>query len=858
LELDDEEIANLIRQLPVQQVSPEEAYGLPAPWQPAIDSRVAPSLRRHELVELRERLERDHVVAIIGAPKVGKTSLAKLLALDLHNAGAVILDHDFRVPHSHGSLCELIVEKLLDRMKLPVHQLIHENIDTLVEALKRTRAFILLDNFESVLDSQFCLSDPGLAKLLETLLCARSTFRSFVVITTTGAISTQNGTRFPEFRLEGLNRDVAIRHLVENQNYRWTQRQAERIYDIKRGHPHVMHTASVEIKQGIAIGLDFEQAFERLSPEVINLEYAVHYLRFNRSDTAVAETVALHPEGMHVDGIQAIIRSLGIPDSVLPLVTRLHELGALSLVGGGWVKLLPQDQPYVYNRIADKDLMHRSALEWYQRQAKTLPRRPEPGEIENIYDLIFYHAVRARDAKGAWGALFTSTLASTLESAEKLHTLLYLCRQLRDCEGFEKLLPKERGQLFFFLGLTLRQLGELEEADSSLNNAESLFLETGDLVNQAAALAELGLLSRKKGRYGRSELDFYDMALEAIGNRQDTEAKIVRIRVLGRKGQALQREGADPAEVFHCLDLSVQIAREVGDKGVLATRLGILGNAHRELGQRNFPAAIRCYREAVGLAEELQSNPVLVGALRGLGMTYEKSKHFDRALELYLLVFEKTNKADVYGVVDVLGVLAHVHKSLERFSESEDYYRQALELAEQIGNMKAKAEILDELGNLYRTLASRENESLKKEAMLRQAVECNETALRIQMGFEGDPAGLANRHQELARTLSALGKTQEALRHFRTAVQFARAAKRQHLEAWQFRRLGEIFKKLGRSEDMVLCYAEALRLDRREMHHLERTVDQALLKMPSASRAALHLRLGFLREEVETLLGTIS
>ena len=854
--LSDSEIRNFIAHLPVVPVTQSVALGEQPRWEAWLDPRVDKSLREKELAGIREDLKQDPLVAIIGEPKVGKTSAAKLLAMDLDAAGVPILDYDFRLHEPrHGALSAVMLERFLEHLKLPVQRTIQENIAIFVGALTNKRLCVIFDNFESILDERLVISDLGLSRLIDILLGSRSNLKSVVIVTATSSFSTQSGNKFPERRLLGVGHDLAVRYLSTNSTYRWSVAQAERIYGIRDGHPHVMHIASAEIKQAMQLGLTFEQAFERLSPEVVNLAFGVQYSKLGPVEKVLTEIVALDPNGMRIDAIEGVAARRGVAETILPVITRLYEKQVFSKAGSGWIKMLPQDQPYVYSRIQAKEGMHRTALDWYKQHAGTIPVTQCLAEAaQRVYELIFYHAVRAREAKAAWEALFTSTLASTLERNEKLHTLLYLCRQLRECEGFQDLSPKDRGRVFLFLGLALRQLGQLDESERSMAQAETLAADAEDVVAQAAALAELGLLNSIKGKYGRSELDYYDLALDILGDRHDIEAKTVRCRVLGRKGHALQREGADPAEVFHHLELAVQIAREIGDKSVLAVRLGTLGTAHRELGQRNFPAAIRCFREALTVSADLESDSAIVGALRGLGMTYEKSKNFPRALELYLLAFHKTKKEDVYAMVDRLGILAHVHKNLQRFEESEKYYRQALELARQIDNRKAEAENLDELGNLYRQLASRENVGEKRAELLRTAVEYTETALRIQGGFEGDPAGLANRHQEFARTLLAQGNVKDAQSHFKSAVRCARAAKRQHLEAWQFKGLGKTFEKLGRNPEMILCYAKAAELDPREMHRLRRTIAEALQAMDAEARRALELRLKSLTGEIEGLL----
>jgi len=794
-------------------------------------------------------------LAIVGEPKVGKTSAAKLLAKDLNANGLPVLDYDFRLHEpKYGPLCAVMLERFLEQLNIPVRT-VQENISTFQSALKTNRLCVILDNFESLLDERLVVTDNALSRLLDVLLEARRELTSMVIITTTTSFSTQSNSTFPEFKLGGIDERLALPFLTSVKSYGWSNSQAERIYGIRGGHPHVMHVASVEIRNAVGLGLSFDEAFEALSPEAVNLTFSVQYSKLAPIEKSVTEIVALHPSGMRVKAIEGIAAARGRTESVILVISRLYEKYVLTKADQGLIKLLPQDQPYVYSRIDNKESLHRTALEWYKRQAPQQlgEYRGDQNALE-IYETIFYHALRAKDPTAASQALFDSRLADSFEWTDKLQTLLYLCRQLQEFEEFASVSPKYKGEVCFYLGYATRQLGNLDEAERCLAQAEQFFEHAGDTVREAAALTELGLINRKKGNYGGGELDYYDYALKLLEGQQNTAAKIVRCRIFGRKGQALQREGADAAEVFRYLEGAVKIARELHDKGVLAARLGALATAHRELGQRDFPTAIRCCQEALELAEELKSDPAIVGALRGLGMTYEKSHRLLPALELYLRAFEKTNKADIYGVTDRLSVLAHVYKSLHRLDESEKHYRQALELARQSENRKAEAEILDELGNLYRQLASLERDAERKKSLFASATEYNEAGLGVQLRLEGDPAGLANRHQELGKTLLQQGDILNAQIHFKSALQYARAAKRQHLEAWQYRRLGDTFKRLGRKADMLLFYIKAIEVDPQQRRYLDRPVAEARRGMDEDTRRSLERRLLSLTDEIEKLL----
>ncbi len=252
----------------------------PRRWEPGLDPRVDKSLREQELTALREQVIRDRLVAIRGEPKVGKTSIAKLFALEYDAAGVPILDYDFRLHDSrHGAMCAVMLESFLDRMRLPVQRLLQDNIAAFLGMLTSKQVCLILDNFESAIDAQNMITDEGLSRLMDMLLSVRGRLQSIVIVTTAYSFSTLNANSFPEFPLIGVNRPVGVSYLQNT--YRWTSAEAGRIYNIRQGNPYVFHTASIQLTQSMRLGLTFDEAFERLGPDFSALTYGVLYSRFS-------------------------------------------------------------------------------------------------------------------------------------------------------------------------------------------------------------------------------------------------------------------------------------------------------------------------------------------------------------------------------------------------------------------------------------------------------------------------------------------------------------------------------------------------------------------------------------------------
>ena len=134
----------------------------PAAWIPPLDERVRGSLRQEELGDLRTAQEENRVVAVVGEPKIGKTSLVALFTRALEaDFGALVLYYDLRLDNA-----TVILEQLLDRANIPVRGTFHDNLSLLVTLLSERRCCVFLDNFESALDdNNFCIVDPRLSGL---------------------------------------------------------------------------------------------------------------------------------------------------------------------------------------------------------------------------------------------------------------------------------------------------------------------------------------------------------------------------------------------------------------------------------------------------------------------------------------------------------------------------------------------------------------------------------------------------------------------------------------------------------------------------------------------------------------------
>jgi tetratricopeptide (TPR) repeat protein len=851
LQLNEDEISRLIKVLGLSEITLAQALGEPVVWAPRLDYKiVSRSSREAELGDLLSQLERDKVVVVAGEPKSGKSTLCQLLAADLHRSGIPIWDYDYRLAAHSGRFATVeLLGAISSHLKAPQQQTLQDDIAAILAVLNLESGLLIIDNFETALDSSQTIADSALSHFIELLVNAREQLTSFVVITTTRQLRTQDGIRPPHYALPGISLSFALDYLT-NEGRGWSTDEANRLYNIRPGNPHAMRLASSTIRDAVDKGFLFQDAYDQYAPDIVTQTYGISYNHFTPAERLLAEALALHPSGMSFDAVRFLLRRHDFHGNVLQLLLQMYSREAITQIGVRWFSILPQDRQYICERIEKPELLHRTAMEYYLSLCNRTDPVPDTS-VEQIFTLAFFHALGAKEVHLAFDTFMTLRRTPTIFGFP--NALSSMGRQLREHPQFEDLSASGRGQVLQFNGRLLRHLGDVEAARTTLERAHQMFEEACDPVWSASVLSDLGVTVRKQGDYGK-ELELYDKALNVLGDHNSVDALRARSSILGRKAQALQLNGTESKIVFDCYNDAIRYAREIDDRQLLVTRLGMLGAAYREIGQRDVEAAIKCYTEAIEISEATEGTPDIEAATAGLAKTYEKARRLPQALDLYLRAYELTKETDLFGMLDRLGTLGHVYFSLGKFDESEIYYERALELTRRLGNKKAEAENLDGFGSVHRTRALRATDPTLKERLLKMALDCHRRAVKIQEALEGDPSGRANRYSELGRTLFALNELTESHSCFLKAIVFARYAQKTHLEAWQFVRLGDVLDEVGQKENSYLCYIQATRLSPKEMAHNKGNADKAFRLLSSDSQRNVMIRSRNLDQEIRQIL----
>jgi tetratricopeptide (TPR) repeat protein len=205
----------------------------------------------------------------------------------------------------------------------------------------------------------------------------------------------------------------------------------------------------------------------------------------------------------------------------------------------------------------------------------------------------------------------------------------------------------------------------------------------------------------------------------------------------------------DAHKAIEYYEQALAIAREIGDRRSEGSGLGMLGNAYAALGDAR--KAIEYYEQALAIAREIgdkQSESIWIG---NLGFRTDTSKNIDSGLQISQHIGDRRTEA--YLICAIAS-----KKRLEgSIDEAIRLFEQALKISEDIGDIYAKGQILDNMGNAYADLGNQE-----------KAVECYLNA----MEFSADEELTANISWNLATVYNEQEQYELAAKYMQITIDF--------------------------------------------------------------------------------------
>jgi CHAT domain-containing protein/Tfp pilus assembly protein PilF len=411
-------------------------------------------------------------------------------------------------------------------------------------------------------------------------------------------------------------------------------------------------------------------------------------------------------------------------------------------------------------------------------------------------------------------------------AGELLERALALKRQLGD--------RLEAGKTLSHLGLLSWELAEYDTAIQYFEQAIAIGQELGDAQLEGSALNNLSLVYDELGDYERS-LEQYRKALDLYSRtdfprgESDTLGNIGGVYyLLGRYREAMSYYGR-----------ALAISEQLESKPSMSQDLGNLALCHLGLGE--VPESLERFDQALSLAREAGLEKETADWLKGKGDAYHDTGRHSEGLELYRQALEAYESAGLKReLVEALNELAALHLSLGDLASAEAYQRQALELARSIGFTRGAVASLRSLGELeWRRERYEEAGTFLREA-LSGAVDLDDpnlaascrTQLVLTLRDQGkleEALDLADSGAEIARRLESklhtaealyalgdlelrTGEPDPALGHFREGSSLLAGLGEPEI-AWQLAHgRGRALEALGRDEEAVAAYREAVQL----------------------------------------------
>lgn len=444
------------------------------------------------------------------------------------------------------------------------------------------------------------------------------------------------------------------------------------------------------------------------------------------------------------------------------------------------------------------------------------------GNIRYALD-FFCAAVTARDSRLGRKSLRMNDAESFLqvgllqqEAGEFRHAL----NSFEECLRIRRQIVKEDdssiGELLFFIANLLREVGDLDLAQTRFEEALALLEKTGsESTKTADVLFSLGVLQTEKQQFS-SALDFYLKALQ-IRRLDPGSTKIAIAEILNNIGLVyFGMKEYDKAQVYHAEALESMIEDLGDDHDDVAFCWHSLGATHVETGQ--LAEALKCFDTAVKiertelyllslgvclvqmndnenayvcLNEALQMKELdcenndddLAEINRNLGTIWLRKGNYEEALKRYDASLKSKSSHSIESEKDHKNFISCIDGALEAVSQL-------------FGNRHIKyAKLLHQKGNQHGTRSEHA-----------QAIEAYVEALRIYKEQYGDThLSVANTLYNLGVSLNAKGSPEKAIRCFVKALRITKARLGDdHLD------VADSYEQIATSNKLTQNYSEAV------------------------------------------------
>lgn len=261
-------------------------------------------------------------------------------------------------------------------------------------------------------------------------------------------------------------------------------------------------------------------------------------------------------------------------------------------------------------------------------------------------------------------ALCFSTIGSGMEADSNRQTYSLLVKQatsarvagdferalalLREAQGLSRGLgrPREHASCLVNLGITLWDLGKIQESARCFSEAAFLFREQGeslseDLCRKGVEIIRLYDLGKefRSGNQNQKSLDCFE---KAIGLGRSTGIQGFELKSLRQKSLTYMQIG-DIDMFLTCNKRGLEIAKEINHRKEVGRCLNNIGVYYEKVG--DYSNALRSFSTALPILRSENEPDTEAKCLNNIGTVYKNIGEFDRALRAISRVLEIDEKS---------------------------------------------------------------------------------------------------------------------------------------------------------------------------------------------------------------------
>jgi len=262
----------------------------------------------------------------------------------------------------------------------------------------------------------------------------------------------------------------------------------------------------------------------------------------------------------------------------------------------------------------------------------------------------------------------------------------------------EKALLLKQVELLIEIATIHLEIGELEYAKNKFGDALEICekeLENIDLTSKI--YTNMGFYLLNKGDTTKA-FDFLNKSLkidEDEGNLGDKAKTLLNIgRIMRIRGQSEQ--------AFNYFKEVLKIAEQLGDLIMRARALSEIGISQNHLGDND--GAINNLNEALKIGEQLGDLKIKAEALNNMGQINEKRKSLEEVMVTYKQVLSISEQLrDIRMKADTLIKIGHITELISGEREGLRYYKEALKIAKDLSDKEIETQCYISIGQYHET-----------------------------------------------------------------------------------------------------------------------------------------------------------